>query len=157
MRAAGSGVYGGGVVYDNNGGQVYACGNNGEIAFEGSAQFAAAFGGVIGRNMGRAGYLFNNSTVSSTNGGISGVVYYYRSGELGDVFEFSGADVISAIYGSTVNQQGQVYAYQNSSAGLAITLLPDGLTDGQRFVYNNEYALQVSQENQRFSISLSKI
>lgn len=157
VRAAGSGVYGGGVVYDNNGGQVYACGNNGEIAFEGSAQFAAAFGGVIGRNMGRAGYLFNNSTVSSTNGGISGVIYYYRSGELGDVFEFSGADVISAIYGSTVNQQGQVYAYQNSSAGLTITLLPDGLTDGQRFVYNNEYALQVSQENQRFSISLSKI
>ena len=157
VRAASSGVYGGGIVYDNNGGQVYACGNDGQIVIEGSAQHASAFGGVIGRNIGRTGYLFNNENVSSAQGGISGVMYYYRSGQLGDVFELSGADVISSIYGSSVNQQGQVYAYQNSAAGLTITLLPNGLTDGQQFVYNNEYMLQVAQEGQTFSIQLSKI
>ena len=160
VRGNGSSVYGGGVVYENSSGQVYACGNNGAINITGSS-YTAGFGGVIGRNIGKTGYLFNNKTLSSARGGVSGIIYYYRSGQLGDMFNCSGNDVIFAIYGGSADQRGKVYAYQNSASGLTVTTLPNGLDDGQQFVYNNEYMLQVVKEEQAstttITILLSKV
>ena len=105
--------------------------------------------------------MFNNKTLSSARGGVSGIMYYYRSGQLGDMFNCSGNDVIFAIYGGSADQRGKVYAYQNSASGLTVTTLPNGLDDGQQFVYNNEYMLQVVKEEQAstttITILLSKV
>ncbi len=156
IRKENSGIYLGGIVCENNGGQIRACGNNADITILGDYQFESAVAGVVSRNIGQASYIFNNGQILSSSGS-AGIIYYYRSGNIGELFEFSGINAIGAIYGSSISQTGKIYAYKNTIAGITVTELPGSLSGGEEFLYNQNYKLVVQKEQESIVMLLEKL
>ena len=156
IRKENSGIYLGGIVCENNGGQIRASGNNADITILGDYQFESAVAGVVSRNIGQASYIFNNGQILSSSGS-AGIIYYYRSGNIGELFEFSGINAIGAIYGSSISQTGKIYAYKNTIAGITVTELPGNLSGGEEFLYNQNYKLVVQKEQESIVMLLEKL
>ena len=144
-----SSIYLGGIVCENNGGEITACGNNANITVSGNYQFTSAVASIASRNVGQITYVFNNGQISSPQG-VGGIVYYFRSGTFGYVFEMSGNNVLASAYasGANITQNGEIYAYNNTIIGITIQKLPDAISINQEFVAG-DYKLIVSQDKSK--------